>query len=217
VPLRAVLFDWRGTLVTSPGAAWAVREALRQVGRSATDAEVDDVLAAVIAANGPENRLDSPGMDTDSALHRDIAMDVYRDAGLDQVLGDALYDMDADPRFNVFAIDVLPTLQALRERGHAVAVVSDIHFDIRPLFAAAGCADLVDAYTLSFEQGVQKPSPEMFIRTLETLGAGADEALMVGDRSRPDGAAVEQGITTLLLPPLTSASDERLHRVLALC
>jgi len=39
---------------------------------------------------------------------------------------------------------------------------------------------------------------------------------MVGDRSHPDGAAVEQGITTLLLPPLSNPSQRRLHHVLAL-
>jgi FMN phosphatase YigB (HAD superfamily) len=48
-------------------------------------------------------------------------------------------------------------------------------------------------------------------------GVTSDEALMVGDRSRPDGAAVEQGITTLLLPPLRQAADCRLDKVLALC
>lgn len=109
------------------------------------------------------------------------------------------------------------TLQELRERDIAVAVVSDIHFDIRKLFHGAGCGDLVDVYTLSFEQGFQKPAPEMFTRTLAALDVDADQALMVGDRSRPDGAAVELGLTTLLMPPLARSSDRRLHRVLALC
>jgi hypothetical protein len=39
---------------------------------------------------------------------------------------------------------------------------------------------------------------------------------MVGDRSQPDGPAVEHGITTLLLPPLTHPGQRRLHHVLAL-
>lgn len=39
---------------------------------------------------------------------------------------------------------------------------------------------------------------------------------MVGDRFRPDGPAVEQGITTLLLPPLEHPGQCRLHHVLAL-
>jgi FMN phosphatase YigB (HAD superfamily) len=190
---------------------------MSRIGRPTTESEISDVLSAIAAANGEEDRLDSPGMDTDAALHRSIAIHVYRDAGLEESLCEALYAVDADPEFNLFADDVHSTLQEPRERDIAVAVVSDIHFDIRPLFHGAGCGDLVDVYTLSFEQGVQKPAPEMFTRTLAALDVDADQALMVGDRSRPDGAAVELGLTTLLLPPLARSSDRRLHRVLALC
>lgn len=98
-----------------------------------------------------------------------------------------------------------------------VAVVSDIHVDLRPVFADAGLDGLVDVFTLSFEQGCQKPDPRMFTRTLTALGVEADRALMVGDRSRPDGAAVDAGLTTLLLQPLRSVDDCRLHHVTALC
>jgi len=39
---------------------------------------------------------------------------------------------------------------------------------------------------------------------------------MVGDRGGWDGAATDVGITTLLLPPLRSPDERRLHRVLDL-
>jgi FMN phosphatase YigB (HAD superfamily) len=57
----------------------------------------------------------------------------------------------------------------------------------------------------------------VFRRTLDALGVEPADALMVGDRSRPDGAAVESGITTLLLPPLRDVADRRLDAVLRLC
>jgi FMN phosphatase YigB (HAD superfamily) len=141
---------------------------------------------------------------------------VFADAGLDSELAEALYAVESDPRHNPFALDVRHTLEALGTRGVRVAVVSDIHFDLRPVFDAAGLGKLVDVFTLSCEQGVQKPNPLVFRRTLEALGARADDALMVGDRSRPDGAAVESGITTLLLPTLRAVEDRRLHKVLRL-
>ncbi len=75
----------------------------------------------------------------------------------------------------------------------------------------------MDVYSLSFELGAQKPDPAVFTRTLDALGVRAEDALMVGDRSRPDGGAVEVGITTLLLPQLRSVQDRRLHTVLRLC
>jgi len=213
----AVLFDWRGTLVTTLGQRDWIEQALRALDRDRSRAAVDGVVAAIGRVDGAEDRLDAPGVDCDVALHRRTYLEVFADAGLDAELGRALYAVESDLRHNRFAIDVPETFAALRARGVLIAVVSDIHVDLRPAFAAAGLGGLVDLFTLSFEQGVQKPDPRMFTRTLAALGVDPEEALMVGDRSRPDGAAVESGIPTLLLPPLRSAEDRRLHHVLTLC
>lgn len=211
---RAVLFDWRGTLGTTSTLDEWIREALRRLGRPAADGEVD-ALAALL--DGADDALDGPGVDCDADLHRRTYRTAFRDLGIDDDLAEALYAVESDPAANPFADDAADTLHRLRAAGLRLAVVSDIHVDLRPAFAAAGLADLIDVFTLSFEQGVQKPDPLMFTRTLEALGAEPAECLMVGDRSRPDGAAVEAGLTTLLLPPLVSAGDRRLHLVTALC
>jgi FMN phosphatase YigB (HAD superfamily) len=144
-------------------------------------------------------------------------MDVFADAQLEPELAEALYPLEADPQHNPFALDVHGTFDALRQAGLQIAGLSDIHFDLRPVFAAVGLLDHVDTFTLSFEQGIQKPNPLMFARTAEALGVAPGGCLMVGDRSRPDGPAVEQGMTTLLVPPLRNVEDRRLHRVPALC
>ena len=214
---RAVIFDWRGTLVTTLTEQEWIRQALTDVGRPPDPVVAEAILQAVAVANGDEDRLDAPGVDSDAALHRHTFMSVFADAGLDDELAEALYAVESDPRHNPFAEDAAETLATLHRRDVDVAVVSDIHFDLRPAFDTAGLNEFVDVFTLSYEQGVQKPHPEMFTRTLDALGVTAAEALMVGDRSWPDGAAVEQGITTLLLPPLQQVTDRRLHKVLALC
>ena len=208
---RAVLFDWRGTLVTTlDEEAWAT-EALRRLGRDDDPAPRADRLATIV------DRLDGPGVDSDAALHRRTYLDALADLVLDDDLAEALYAVESDPALNVFAEDAESTLRELCAAGLRLAVVSDIHVDIRPAFAAAGLDGVVDVFTLSVEHGIQKPDPRMFTRTLRALGVQADQALMVGDRAEPDGAAVECGLTTLLLPPLTAPSQRRLHRVLALC
>ena len=46
-------------------------------------------------------------------------------------------------------------------------MLSDVHFDIRPAFIAAGMDGLVDTFVLSFEQGVQKPDPAIFVAALD--------------------------------------------------
>jgi HAD superfamily hydrolase (TIGR01509 family) len=214
---KAVLFDWRGTLVVNLTDVEWVGRALTALGREADGGTVERIASAIARANGPHNRLDAPGVDCDAALHRRTFLDVLADAGLDPALAEALYAVESDPRNTPFAGDVVDTVTALRGREIRIAVVSDIHVDLRPAFDAAGLAGLVDVFTLSVEQGVQKPDPRMFTRTLAALGVGPEDALMVGDRSRPDGAAVESGIPTLLLPPLRSVDDRRLHLVLALC
>ncbi len=214
---EAVLFDWRGTLVTTLTEREWVAQALVALGRAADPGAVDAVTAAITRANGAEDRLDGPGVDSDAALHRETYEEVFADAGLDPALAHSLYAVESDYRHNHFAVDVAATLRALRARGVHLAVISDVHFDLRPAFDTAGLGGLIDVFTLSFEQGIQKPNPLVFRRTLEALGVSAGDALMVGDRSRPDGAAVESGITTLLLPPLRSVEERRLHRVLSLC
>jgi FMN phosphatase YigB (HAD superfamily) len=213
----AVIFDWRGTLVTTLTESEWVEQALLAVGRDASPGSIDGTVSAIARANGEQDRLDGPGVDSDAAVHRKTYMGVFADAGLDPALAESLYAVESNPRHNPFALDVPQTLEALRERGVRVAIVSDVHFDLRPAFDAAGLGGLVDVFTLSFEQGVQKPNPLMFQRTLDALGVNPDDAVMVGDRSRPDGAAVESGITTLLLPPLRRIADCRLHKVLSLC
>lgn len=213
---RAVIFDWRGTLVGSLSERHWVQEALSLLGRAAGRQTVEDTLAAIVAADGPKRRLDAPGMDTDAALHRRTFFNVLAETRLDQRLVEALYAVESDPAYNPFAEDVVPTLTTLHEAGLRLAVLSDIHFDLRPAFDAAGLADVIDAFVLSFEQGLQKPDPALFEHALQALGTQAHETLMVGDRSGPDGPAVEQGITTLLLPPLEHPGQRRLHHVLAL-
>lgn len=213
--IQGVIFDWRGTLVTTLTPHQWVTRALAEVGMP-SDA-VDDVLDAIDKANGPKERLDGPGVDSDAQVHRKTFMDVFADAGLRPDLAEALYALESDPRNNPFALDVPDTLEALHQAGLHIAVLSDIHFDLRPAFADARLLDYVDSFILSFEQGIQKPNPLIFTRTVEALGVEPAECLMVGDRSHQDGPAVEQGITTLLVPPLRDVGERRLHQVLALC
>ncbi|MGV8966854.1 MAG: HAD family hydrolase [Cellulomonas sp.] len=214
---RAVILDWRGTLVTTLSDEDWVREALLLVGRESDPDSVSRIVTSIRAANGDEDRLEGPGIDSDAEYHRRTYLEVFHDAGCDDELARALYVIESDANYNLFAADAVSTVLELRRRGVQVAVLSDIHFDLRPAFTAAGFGDCVKVFTLSFEQGFQKPDPRMFHRTLSALGVRPADTLMVGDRSGPDGAAVEEGITTLLLPPLMNVDERRLHRVLALC
>jgi FMN phosphatase YigB (HAD superfamily) len=208
--LAAVVFDWRGTLVTTLSPHDWVRAALRRLGR---DERPDAVWDSIAVATGEPNRLDAPGIDADRDIHRDAYYAVFADAGLDGELADALYAVESDPRCNPFAVDAVPVLRAIAHHAIRIGVLSDIHFDLRPAFADAGLGDVVDAFVLSFEYGMQKPDEGMFRAALAALGTPPERTLMVGDRPGPDGGAVALGMPTLLLPPLTSVHHQRLGLV----
>lgn len=109
--------------------------------------------------------------------------------------------------------DALGTLRNLKEQGCRVQVLSDIHFDIRPLLLDQGAGGFIDDYVLSFEHGVQKPEAAIFELALDRLDVAPSRALMVGDRSTHDGAAAESGITSLLLPRISTPSHRNLSVV----
>lgn len=211
--LEAVVFDWRGTLVTTLAAAEWVGEALTLLGREPDADSVAHVLTAISHADGEPSRLEADGVDCDARRHRDTYYAVFADAGLDDDLSDALYAVESDPSHNHFADDVAETLHWAPARGLKVAILSDIHFDLRPVFIAADLDRFVDGYVLSFECGVQKPDPAIFRAALDALGSRPGQTLMVGDRASHDGAAVGLGMPTLLVPTLTHPRQRRLDLV----
>jgi HAD superfamily hydrolase (TIGR01549 family) len=218
LPVRAVLFDWRGTLVvTAPLSAW-VEQALQRVGRDSSADEVDGIEAALVAAmEHPDLQQAWDRADESAWVHRETYARLFRVAGLDDDLAEALYAVESNPAYNPFADDVADTLKSLQVAGVRVGIFSDIHFDLRPVFAEAGLADLVDCFVLSFEQGVQKPNPQIFRVALDRLDVEPPDALMVGDRASHDGAAVNLGIPTVLVPELTATPQRRLAVVLRAC
>jgi HAD superfamily hydrolase (TIGR01549 family) len=80
--------------------------------------------------------------------------------------------------------DALPTLEALRERGLAVALLSNSARDLDAFVAHHGI--VVDAVLTSRAHGKTKPHETIFRRMLDLLGVAANEALMVGDTVEDD-------------------------------
>ncbi|WP_153286449.1 hypothetical protein [Streptomyces fagopyri] len=89
------------------------------------------------------------GADLSAAAHRD-SYDRWIDAaGADAVLADEMYTALSDARGNALASDVEPTLAAVKAAGLKVAIVSDIHVDIRPAFLESSLDAYVDEFVLS--------------------------------------------------------------------
>jgi FMN phosphatase YigB (HAD superfamily) len=207
---EAVLFDWSGTLVHDPPPIDRLTAALASLDRAPRPEHVSSAVQALAAAAAlpdvAEALLDE---DTSTSRHRAANMLWFRRAGLDAELSDALYAFDADPDNRPLYTDAAATLAALRAAGMKIAVVSDIHLDLRTTLHAQGVGDFIDAYVLSCELGCQKPDARMFLTALELLDVDADRALMVGDRCSHDGGAVDVGIATFILPPPPTVNGPR--------
>jgi FMN phosphatase YigB (HAD superfamily) len=203
MPFKGVLFDWRGTLFHDVDDAEWVRSAAVSIGRDLPSEEVARLNKAIEAAAGdPEVIAAQERYDASVEAHRAGGLLHFRRAGLDEELALAVYERDGALDVSVPYPDTGPVLRRLKELGVRIAIVSDIHFDLRPFFVAHGIDDCIEAYALSYQHGWVKPDAAAFRTALDMIGLQPAEVLMVGDRAARDGGAAAVGITTIILPPV---------------
>ena len=143
--------------------------------------------------------------DLSAEHHRAAYTGLSRTAGLPWDVHDALYARHMTPAAWRPYPDAAAVLGALRERGVPVAVVSNIGWDLRPVFGAYGVDGDVARFVLSFEHGVKKPDPRIFRIACDALGAAPQDTLMVGDDQVADAGASALGCRVLLVDPLPAA------------
>ena len=199
--IDAVLFDFRGTLFGDEEDASWIRNAAAGIGRAMADSEIEELLArGAVVSEDPEIKALLDRCDTSLDVHREANLRWLRAVGVDDELAIAIWARDGHPDATFAFSDAAPVMAALHEHGIRMAVVSDIHYDIREHFRRHDLDEYVDVYVLSYEHGCQKPDAEMFTRALEALAVSADRALMVGDTPGHDGGAAGVGIQTYILP-----------------
>ncbi|MEU8545946.1 HAD family hydrolase [Streptomyces roseoverticillatus] len=212
--VKGVLFDFSGTLFrVEPTSSW-LAAALERTGIRLGETE------AAVAARRLEEAGALPGgapprsvpphltevwaaRDRSAEEHRAAYTGLAREVPLPgPELYDALYERHKEPAAWRPYADAAAVLGELRRRGVRTAVVSNIGWDLRPVFRAHGLDACVDAYVLSFEHGVQKPDPRLFLAACQALGPAPGEVLMVGDDRRADGGAAALGCAVHLVDHL---------------
>src|SRR5581483_11575221 len=192
--LRAVLFDWSGTLVDF---SWddELLAAGHRAGLAALDRESD---AEAFTARFRDQLQPALRLDDDyrALLQREL------DAGdedVDRFL-DAEYAVWTPAHALLGSAHAL--LESLRARGLRLAVVANGWPEparlTRRRISELGVAERVNAIVLAEEVGARKPDVRIFGTALELLGVEASETLHVGDRLDHDVAgAANAGLTTV--------------------
>jgi FMN phosphatase YigB (HAD superfamily) len=194
-----------------------IRASAASIGRTLSDDEVNRLGKQLgRAADHPLVRAARERADCSPDLHRAATLVELGLAGFDDELALAVWKRDGDLGATHPYADTPRVLRELKGRGIRIGVISDIHYDLRPLFEHYELADCIDAFTLSFQHGCQKPDRRLFEIAVDALGARPAEALMVGDRADRDGGAVGVGITTLILASVPDFTPRGLDIVLRL-
>ncbi|MFC9249119.1 HAD family hydrolase [Streptomyces sp. NPDC057136] len=223
---KGALFDFSGTLFRIESVRSWLRTVLDQRGltveQHAFERYVRELTSAGALPGGPPPERVPPHLtaawaerDRSAELHREAFTGLAREVALpDPGLYDALYTRHMSPAAWRPYPDAERVLRGLRRAGTAVGVVSNIGWDLRPVFRAHGLDDLVDAYVLSFEHGIQKPDARLFRTACTLLGREPAQVVMVGDDRRADGGAAALGCSVRFVDHLPV--EERPDGLLAL-
>lgn len=214
--VHGVLFDFGYTLFAHASLADTVQLCARSLGVEMAAGEAAELATRIDAAAMTPEEISHP-RDLDRAVWETrwkilyaLADDVVR--GLGEAINRSMHDPLAWVPFQ----ETRRTLQSLHDRGVPVGVISNTGWDVRAVFDTHGLAEFVRAFTLSYEAGVVKPHPQIFLRACDAVGVPPADTLMVGDDPRSDSGGVAVGIRTLLLPPLAGSADNGLGAVLDL-
>ncbi|MGV9246051.1 HAD family hydrolase [Streptomyces sp. NPDC003710] len=212
--IKGVLFDFSGTLFRIESTESWLRAVVAEAGLALPEGELalaaERLESAGALAGGALPTVPMPDdlaalwavRDRSAEAHRAAYTGLSRQVPLpDPRLHDALYDRHMTPAAWRPYPDTAEVLGALRQRGVAVGVVSNIGWDLRPVFREHGVAPYVDTFVLSYEHGIQKPDTRLFALACDALGLAPEDTLMVGDDRSADGGAADLGCTVHFVDP----------------
>jgi 2-haloalkanoic acid dehalogenase type II len=205
--VRAVLFDFGGTLYDYASLQGAEAESLVELARWAgSTAEPGAILRAHRDAMRRVFRSYLPRrFYLHRELFRDAVVELLADLGVPK--DDALLDRYREQQWQRHARDfalrdgVIETLQAIRERGAHVGMVSNIDDEqLDHLLEISELRPYFDAIISSERAGSCKPDSAIFAVAIQQAGCEPHEALFVGDTLMQDVAGANRaGMRSVLL------------------
>jgi putative hydrolase of the HAD superfamily len=182
MPVRAVIFDFYGTLAeaNSRGPSWA--ELFRELGY---ELSVDAARRLWNdGVDGIEHDQHSQSRDHYIAWQQERVRTIITESGVpegdDDVLFARITQRLGAPDLHAYD-ESKRVLSELRARGLALAICSNWDWDLLEAIDSAGLTDTVDLVVSSAWVGARKPHPRMYAHTLERLDVNPADAIFVGD------------------------------------
>lgn len=192
--MKAVLFDWGGTLTTFHSIDMI--DGWRAAAQVLAPDRVDDVAAALLAAE------DEVWARTTSTLRSATTAEVLRNASISTglPLDEALHDKAILSYLEHWAPttrareDAQPVLEALKSRGLRTGLLSNTHWPQQVhehYLERDGLLHLLDARVYTSDLAHVKPHADAFNALLDAVDVAPADAVFVGDRQHDDisGAA----------------------------
>jgi putative hydrolase of the HAD superfamily len=177
--IRAVLFDFDGTLYDRDGAIVRIAELqFEKFGAQFPNLTKSSFVERVVA-------LDNHGHARPMGFHQRLAEDLGLPRGISDKL-EAFFRSDY-PRCCRLTEDTLSTLKTLRDEGVKLGIVTNgpSVWQSRKI-DALGLAPLFDTIVISGNVGIEKPDPRIFEHALQRCGVVAVESMFVGDHPTAD-------------------------------
>ncbi|HYY54722.1 MAG TPA: HAD-IA family hydrolase [Candidatus Dormibacteraeota bacterium] len=184
---RVVLFDAGGTLLRpNPSQEEVTARVLREAGIAVDRTTLADAIGVANATLFSAHGRNAHRWSSESAI-REVWQEYYElvlgrlGVPWDPALGRRVYDAFGVAESWALFDDALPTLEALRDRGVRIGIVSDWGTALLPILHAVGLSQHAGVAVVSAYAGVAKPERDVFVYALARIGAAADETLYVGD------------------------------------
>lgn len=222
---RAVTFDAGGTMIycdPSPGEIYA-----HHLGRHGRPVRAEEVGPIFREAWAELQRRTVPGQDRYNSVPggelgwwgefvREVLRRLDHDAPWEPLLGDLYAAFCEASVWKVFP-ETVRTLEELAARGTRLAVISNWDHRLPEILESLGLADIFETVTVSSIEGVEKPAPEIFGRTLSRMEVSAQETIHVGDSPLEDYSGAEMaGLGAALVDRHDLFVDEAYRRISSL-
>ena len=187
---KAVIFDMFETLITLfVGKTYFGEDA-------AADAGIDPVTYRK-AWHENENDRTTGKLTIEEGIAETLKkLGVYSEENVNMIVSKRLSALQ--DTFDAIPDESVQLLEELRKRGIKVGLITNTFSDERDLIRKSKLFPLFDAVRISYEEGIKKPDPQMYLSLMEEFGVKPEECLYVGDGgSRELFAARELGMNAV--------------------